>query len=179
VPITAEDLTGPPYWLVYGLPWPEDAAPGAMAEAAFAFAPLVTGPLRRAAKDVVYVADVYHSQVGGRVVFFSDLTRFLAQEHTSWQERRTEWELAFRQLDEGEGGATPVPCRYIQVSRRGHAILCDASVDGLTFFHSDGTRERVTEQERAAVRDAFADALARDWPPYIQDMIGRGLLTLA
>ena len=76
MPITAEDLANPPYWLVYGLPWPEDAAPDAMPEAAFAFAPLVTGPLRRAAKDVVYVADVYHREFGGRVVFFSDLTRF-------------------------------------------------------------------------------------------------------
>lgn len=179
MPITAEDLAHPPYWLIYGLPWPEDAAPGAMPEAAFAFAPLVTGPLRRAAKDVVYVADVYHREFRGRVVFFSDLTRFLTQEHTSWEERRTDWELAFRQLADGESGATPVPSRYIQVSRRGHAILCDPSVDGLTFFYTDGTQEQVTAAERQAVRDAFEQALARDWPPYIRDMIGRGLLTLA
>jgi hypothetical protein len=175
--ITVEDLKNPPYWLVYGLPWP--AGEGAeMAEAAFAFAPLVTPPLGPDARGVVQVADRYFKRYAerGRVVFFTDLTRFLTEEGSSWAGQRVDWENAFAQI--GEGGATPVVSRYMTVSRRAHIILCDASIEGVKVYYRQGGEEQISLAERQAVREAFAAQLAEDWPAYIQGLVDRGRLRI-
>ncbi|MGW3819719.1 hypothetical protein [Streptomyces sp. NPDC005046] len=58
-----------------------------------------------------------------------------------------------------------VPQLYMTLTQKAHAILCDASRDGLRLHYRDGDVEHVTPQVRADVHAAITTTLERDWPP--------------
>jgi hypothetical protein len=166
--------TAPPYWLVQALTWPTRVGDWSLARAAFVWAPSLAGPLPRAARDVQYVAEVYHQVRGGAVVFFSDLDGFLDEEGTSWSERRTDVRAA---LDQLMHGALAVPGLLLLIGRRAHRILADSghrpTLHGPDEPDSpsgpDGGAEPPSPAwEREAVREAVALQLAIDWPAHIR-----------
>jgi hypothetical protein len=61
-------------------------------------------------------------------------------------------------------------------TQKAHAILCDASREGIRLYYSSGDVEHVTPQIRRDVHDGIITNLERDWPPYIQGRIDRGAL---
>jgi hypothetical protein len=70
----------------------------------------------------------------------------------------------------------PVPRLYMTLVQKAHAILCDASRDGVRLYYPGGDVEHVTPQVRADVHAAITTSLERDWPSYIQGLIDRGAL---
>ena len=169
-------LLKPRYWLVIGTEW---TAPSGtpMAEAAVAFVPdaVPEQMLTRQSAMVLGFAGRYGAKhVDGRVVFFSDLTRMLSRENSSWLDFSVDWEKVVEELT---GPDAPFPSLALTLSQRGHAILCDASVEGMTLYTRDGSVERVTETERHDVHQALEDILVRDWPPYVQQLIDRGRIS--
>ncbi|MFD4863209.1 hypothetical protein [Streptomyces atratus] len=68
------------------------------------------------------------------------------------------------------------PQLYMTLVQKAHAILCDASRDGVRLYYPGGDVEHVTPQVRADVHAAITTSLERDWPPYIQGLIDRGAL---
>ena len=90
-------MTEPPWFLVTGLPWPEDQDDADVAEAAFAIAPDVTkavrpvGPDGKPAplgRDLALMLDAGSrcaAALGKGVLFISDITRWLADIELSWQ----------------------------------------------------------------------------------------------
>jgi hypothetical protein len=165
-------LYRPPCWLVTALP---SFPPGkAMAEAAYALAPHVTprehvGPN---AATVLQFAKHYAGGMRGRVVFFSDLTRWLTMTNSSWDAEGTDWEAAVDELINA-----PVPGLYMTISQRAYYILCDSSVNGMTLYHQDGTSEQIEPEERDAVHDAIEQQLANDWPSYIRELVKSGRIS--
>jgi hypothetical protein len=164
------ELLEPSCWLVFGLEWsaPEGQV---FAEAAYALAPSLVPRDRvgRDAADVLDLAEAYVRATPGRTVFFSDLTLWLDQSQTTWHERGTNWEAAMDELV-----SSPIAALYLTISRRAHMILSDASRQGAVIYYPDGTTEQITPQERQAVHDALEQQLRRDWPPYMQSVLGRG-----
>lgn len=153
----------PPAWMVFGLPWPEEAED--MAEAAYALAP-VTVPRSLVPPGLAAIldyAETYADRRGLRVVFFSDLTRWLYELGTSWPAQDIDWMEAHDVAVE-----LPILGLYLTVSHRAYLHLCDATLRGVTLHKLDGTTETPPPSEREDVRAALVDILARDWPDYVE-----------
>jgi hypothetical protein len=167
-------LEQPPYWLVIGMDWPGPTV--GMAEAAYALAPSIVprDAVPRVVADVLGVADVYiRRHPGRRSVWFTDLTRWMDEQGTSWAALNVDWEEALRTLPE-----CPTPGLHLTVSQRAHGIICDATRRGVTFHHPDGTGEQVTPTERDLVHHVLEERLAADWPPYIRSLQANGQLAV-
>src|SRR5947199_332687 len=115
-----DQLQLPPYWLVHALSWPARIDEWSLARAALVWVPALAGALPRAARDVRHVAQAYHQNHGGSVVFFSDLEAFLEKDHSGWRERRTEPREALDQILHGD---LAVPGLLLLISRYAHRIL--------------------------------------------------------
>jgi hypothetical protein len=161
-------LREPSWWLVHGLPWPEDAT--GMAEAAFAASPDATLTLRPQGADgqpvpvsrnlqaVLLAARAVAECTGARVVFVSDATLWLSERGRSWEKLGVDWAAALAELEQSCG-------LYVSVSETAHAIICSAA-RALTIHSPSGARV-VTDQERRLVKGQLAARLAADWPGYI------------
>jgi hypothetical protein len=165
-------LREPSWWLVHGLPWPEDAT--GMAEAAFATSPDATLTLRPQGADgqpvpvswnlqaVLLAARAVADRTGTRVVFVSDTTLWLTERGQSWEELSVDWATALAELEQSCG-------LYVSVSETAHAIICSAA-RVLTIHSLCGARV-VTDQERRLVKGQLAARLAADWPGYISRIL--------
>src|SRR5437763_12046829 len=90
-------MTNPSWFLVTGLPWPEDQADAEVAEAAFAVAPYVTQAVRpvgqdgepvRLGRDLALMLDAGSrcaAALGQRVLFLSGITLWLADIGLGWE----------------------------------------------------------------------------------------------
>ena len=161
-------LREPSWWLVHGLPWPEDAT--GMAEAAFASSQDATLTLRpqgangqpvpvsRDLQAVLLAAQAVADRTGARVVFLSEATLWLAGHGQGWEKLGVDWAAALAELERSCG-------MRISVSETAHSIICSASSE-LTIHSQSGVRV-VTDQERRLVKEQLAARLAADWPGYI------------
>jgi hypothetical protein len=167
----ADDLMHPAYWLVHGLPWHGD---GGMAEAAMAIAPemIPRQTLSRDAVQILGCADLYARKHGTQVVFFSDLTRMFTAAGTSWAQLGVDWESALREIGDG-----PFARLFLTISERAHLFICDPATD--TVLTAPGGVQEAAEAERRLVRQAITGKLAADWPPYMQQIINAGSISLA
>lgn len=168
-----DQLEAPPYWLVHALTWPARIDQWSLARAALVWAPALAGALPRAARDVRHVAEAYHKQHGGGVVFFSDLDAFLRSEQTSWRERRTDPRAALDQILDAD---LAVPGLLLLISRYAHRILAFNPRTPPRETGDAGVRSDPAWQ-REAVRRAIALQLAADWPAHIRRLIEEGRLT--
>ncbi|MDH6107915.1 hypothetical protein P3T36_006374 [Kitasatospora sp. MAP12-15] len=168
-------LLQPRYWLVQALAWPQ--ADGPYRECAQALVPpmIPRQMVPRDAADILTVADAYQGEhPTRRLVFFSDLTRWLDGQGSDWGRRGTDWEGGLRQLEEA-----PAPGLYLTLSQYHHTILGDASREGMTIYFSDGLVEKVTPEIRDAARAFMQQTLERDWPGYISRLIADGKIRTA
>ena len=165
-------MTDPAWFLVAGLPWPEDQAAAGMAEAAFAIAPPVTQAVRPAGadgkpiplgRDLALALDAGSQSAavfGKRVIFLSDITLWLSDTGRSWEHIGVNFLAAQNELEQQTTGL------FITVSRRAHMILCSAA-HRLTIYCTDGNVAEVTPEERELIRASFEARLNADWPSYI------------
>src|SRR5712691_525851 len=160
-----EWLLRPNYWLVSGLEWH-----GPMAEAALAIAPgtIPRDALSRHGAEVLRHADRYAREKAVSVVFFADLTRTLTLVGTSWADLGVDWEAALADL---QGGSYPT--LYLTISERAYVLLCSSAV---TVHVVSRKGVQPANDERELVRQALAERLSADWPPYIRDLIDSGRL---
>src|SRR5438552_17582638 len=105
-------MTSPSWFLVTGLPWPEDHAEDQVAEAALAIAPEVTQAVRPAdpggepsplGHDLALMLDAGSRcavALGKRVIFLSDITRWLADIGLSWEGIRVDFPGAQAELEQ-------------------------------------------------------------------------------
>ncbi|MFD0888640.1 hypothetical protein ACFQ08_29240 [Streptosporangium algeriense] len=169
-------LQEPAYWLVFALPWPDSQWDAELAEAAYVLSPPLVPRSRvpENAEGVFAVAHFYLKEnPGRRTVWFSDLTRWLAERDNSWQQVEVDWEAALQEIQE-----LPTFGMFLQVSKRGYMFLLDGSPDGMTVTYPGGERERLTARERETVHAAFEDKITRDWAGYIEEMAARGKIHL-
>jgi hypothetical protein len=165
-------MTDPSWFLVAGLPWPEDQPVAEMAEAAFAIVPVVTQVMRPVGadgkpvplgRDLALMLDA-GSQctfvLGKRVIFLSDITLWLSHTGRSWERIGVSFPAAQNELEQQKTGL------FITVSRRAHVILCSAART-LTIYCTDGNVAEVAPEERELVRASFEARLNADWPSYI------------
>jgi len=166
-------FTFPPYYLVYGLEWPDPRE--TMAEAAFALAPACVPKkgLPKDVDDVLVVSEVYaHEHPGQRMVWFTDLTLWLESKGTNWANMDIDWERALRTIPE-----LSILGLYMTISKRAYHHLINTA-ERMTVHYTNGTSEVLTAEEREKVHDAFIDQLDRDWPRLISEMIESGRLTV-
>jgi hypothetical protein len=165
-------MTDPSWFLVTGLPWPEDQGVAGMAEAVFAIAPDVTQAVRPVGadgkpvplgRDLTLMLDAGSQcadALGKRVIFLSDITMWLSDIGRSWEYIGVNFPAAQDELEQQKTGL------FITVSRRAHMILCSAA-HSLTIYCTDGSVAEVTPEERELVRASFEARLNADWPSYI------------
>jgi hypothetical protein len=165
-------MTDPSWFLVTGLPWPEDQAVAGMAEAAFAIAPDVTRVVRPVGADgkpvplgrdlalMLEAGSQCAAALGKRVLFLSDITLWLSGISLSWERIGVNFPAAQDELEQQKRGL------LITVSRRAHMILCSAA-HSLTIYCTDGNVAEVEPEERELVRTSFEARLNADWPSYI------------
>jgi hypothetical protein len=165
-------MTDPSWFLVAGLPWPEDQAAAGMAEAAFAIAPPVTQVVRPVGadgkpvplgRDLALVLDAGSqcaAALGKRVIFLSDITLWLSDIGQSWERIGVNFPAAQDELEQQTTGL------FITVSRRAHVILCSAA-HSLTIYCTDGNLAEVEPEDRELIRASFEERLNADWPNYI------------
>jgi hypothetical protein len=165
-------MTDPSWFLVAGLPWPEEKAVAGMAEAAFTIAPDVTQAVRPVGADgkpVPLGCDLALMLDGGsrcaaalgkRVIFLSDIPLWLSDTGRSWEHIGVNFPAAHEELEQQKTGL------FITVSRRAHMILCSAT-HRLTIYCTDGSVAEVAPEERELVRASFEARLNADWPSYI------------
>ncbi|QDO42889.1 hypothetical protein FNV62_36385 [Streptomyces sp. RLB3-17] len=168
-------LLSPAGWLVLGLPWPAETRDG-WGECAVAIAPpmiprsLVSQGAGIALDSATGLArDPNHGP--GKAVFFSDVTLWLDKQGKTWSDLGIDYEAVIDELLNAQ-----VPQLYLTLTKKAHAILCDASREGLRLHYPNGDVEHVTPQVRRDVHDGIAQSLTRDWPPYIQGLIDSGAL---
>ncbi|MEU5836333.1 hypothetical protein ABZ820_22065 [Streptomyces diacarni] len=168
-------LLHPDGWLVLGLPWPEQTRDG-WGECALAIAPEAI-PRSLVSKQAGTALDLAGALVRdpgegpGKAVFFSDVTLWLDKQGKDWGDLGIDYEAAIDEL-----AGAPVPQLYMTLMQKAHAILCDASREGLRLYYTSGEVEHITPQVRADVHTAITASLERDWPPYIQSLIDRGAI---
>ncbi|WKX73538.1 hypothetical protein [Streptomyces sp. XD-27] len=166
-------LLSPAGWLVLGLPWPTQTRDG-WGECATVIAPTMI-PRSLVSQGAGTALDVAAALAGdanegpGKVVFFSDITLWLDKQGTTWADLGIDHDAVLDELLNA-----PVPQLYLTLTQKAHAILCDASREGLRLHYPNGDVEHVGPQLRRDVHDGIAQSLERDWPPYIQGLIDRG-----
>ena len=165
-------MTHPSWFLVTGLPWPEDQNDAEVAEAAFAIAPDVTravrpiGPNGEPAPlgpDLALLLDAgarCAAARGKRVMFLSDITRWLAETGLSWDRIGVDFPTAQNELGQQSPGL------FIMVSSRAYTILCSTARD-LTVHYTDGSKAEVPPGERELLRASFEARLDADWPGFV------------
>jgi hypothetical protein len=107
----------------------------------------------------------------GKAVFFSDITLWLDKQGQTWADLGIDYDAVIEELLNA-----PVPQLFLTLSHKAHAVLCDASRQGLRLYYPDGGIEHVSPQLRRDVHDGITQSLERDWPPYIQGLIDDGVL---
>lgn len=165
-------MTNPSWFLVAGLPWPDDHANTEMAEAAFAIAPYVTEavrPLDADGKPIPLARDLSlmleagsrcAKALGKRVLFLSDITLWLDGIGLNWARIGVDFAIAQYELEQQS------PSLFLTVSQKAYAILCSANYN-LTIYYASGTKAEVPPEERELVRTSLESALDEDWPGYI------------
>lgn len=165
-------MTEPSWFLVTGLPWPEDQAETEVAEAAFAIAPPVTQVVRPVSpegkpvplgRDLALLLDAGSrcaAALGKRVVLLSDITRWLDDIGLSWQRIGVDFPAAQDELEQQPLGL------FITVSPRAYTILC-STAPNLTIYYTSGHKAEVPPEERELVRASFEARLGADWPAYV------------
>lgn len=168
-------LLSPVGWLVLGLPWPAETRDG-WGECALAIAPTMI-PRSLVSKGAGIALDLATGLARdpddgpGKAVFFSDVTLWLDNQGKTWADLGIDYEAVIDELLDAQ-----VPQLYLTLAQKAHAILCDASREGLRLYYPNGDVEHVTSQVRQDVHDGIAQSLARDWPHYIQGLIDSGAL---
>jgi hypothetical protein len=169
-------MTDPSWFLVTGLPWPEDHDGAEVAEAAFAIAPYMTQAVRPMGPDgkpvplghdlalMLDAGSRCAAALGKRVLFLSDITRWLADIDLSWERIGVDFSTA---QDELEGQS---PGLFIMVSRKAYTILC-STARNLTIHYTSGSKAEVPPEERELVRARLEGALDADWPNYIAEAL--------
>jgi hypothetical protein len=165
-------MTDPSWFLVTGLPWPEDQADAEIVEAAFAIAPSVTQAVRPVGPDgkpmplghdlalLLNAGSRCAAALGKRVIFLSDVTRWLVENGLDWERIGVDFPTAQEELEQQSPGL------FVTVSSRVYTILCSTARD-LTIHHTDGSMAQVPPEERELVRASFEARLDADWPGYI------------
>ena len=165
-------MTNPSWFLVAGLPWPEDQADAEMAEAALAIAPDVTQVVRPVDPDgkpiplghdlvlMLAVGSRCAAALGKRVIFLSDITRWLDDTGLSWERIGVDFPAAQAEVEQQSPGL------FVTVSSRAHMILCSAARN-LTIHYTSGRTAEVPPEERELVRASFETRLSADWPGYV------------
>jgi len=165
-------MTDPPWFLVTGLAWPEAPDDPEIAEAAFAIAPDVTravrpiGPEGRPAPlgpDLAFLLDAgarCAAALGRRVIFLSDITRWLPETGLSWDRIGVDFPTAQNELEQQSPGL------FIMVSSRAYTILC-STARNLTVHYTDGSKAEAPPGEREFLRADFEARLEADWPGFI------------
>src|SRR5215470_11832380 len=104
-------MTAPAWFLVTGLESPEDQADADVAEAAFAVAPSVTEAVRPVGSDgkpvpigrdlalMLSAGSRCAAALGKRVIFVSDITRWLADIGQSWDQIGVDFAAAQNELE--------------------------------------------------------------------------------
>ncbi|MEC3952576.1 hypothetical protein VMT65_05990 [Nocardia sp. CDC153] len=165
-------LVNPPCWLIFGLPWPDSATD--FAESAIAVAPssVPRNVVSQAGADVLDLATAIARDNGYRVIFLSDVTKWLdAQQQRTWADLGIDSEDVSLELTE-----TPILQLYMTLSQLGHALICDASRQGLTVHTPNGAWQ-TGPREREDLRSHLTISLQRDWPPYATDVYRNQLRT--
>jgi hypothetical protein len=165
-------MTDPSWFLVTGLPWPTDHDGAEMAEAAFAIAPHVTQAVRPVGPDgkpiplghdlalMLDAGSRCAAALGKRVIFVSDITRWLADIGLSWERIGVDFPTAQGELEQQSPGLLAT------VSPKAYMILCSATAKLVIHYTSGGTAE-LPHEERDLVRASFEARLNADWPSYI------------
>lgn len=142
------------YWLVVGLPWPDESV--RVAQAAYAVpAPFPAAGTAEIAA-VFTLAQAYTQRHPHEpVVWFADLTRWLDRLGLDWAGLGVvDWQRALDALPH-----MGLPGVSLSIDRRAHLVLCDASRHGMTLWHPAHRSERVTEQERGRLRSRMFEVL--------------------
>ena len=165
-------ITSPSWFLITGLPWPEDQPDAELAEAAFAIAPYVTQVVRQAGPDgkpvppgtdlarMLDAGSRCAAALGKRVLFVSDVTSWLADIGLSWERIGVDFPTAQDELEHQSLGLV------VTVSSRAYTILC-STARALTIHYTSGGAADVPPGERELVRASFEARLDADWPGYI------------
>ncbi|MBC9728184.1 hypothetical protein [Streptomyces sp. TRM68367] len=168
-------LLSPTGWFVLGLPWPAETG-GDWGECAAAIAPsmIPRSLVSQSAGTALDLASALATDAiegPGKAVFFSDVTLWLDKQGQTWASLGIDHEAVIDELLNA-----PVPQLFLTLTQKAHAILCDASRDGLRLHYPNGGVEHVSPQLRRDVHNGIAQSLERDWPPYIQGLIDSGAL---
>ena len=165
-------MTDPSWFLVSGLPWPEDQSDADVAEAVFATAPYVTQTVRPAGRDgkpvplgrdlatMLDAGSRCAAALGKRVLFLSDITRWLADIGLSWDRIGVDFETAQNELEQQAIGM------YLALSQRAYTILCSASRT-LAIHDTSGRTAEIPPEDRELVRAKLEEALDARWPEYV------------
>jgi hypothetical protein len=97
---------------------------------------------------------------GKRVIFLSDITRWLAETGLDWDRIGVDFPAAQNELEQQSPGL------FIMVSSRAYTILCSAARD-LTVHYTDGSKAEVPPGERELLRAGFEARLDADWPGFV------------
>jgi hypothetical protein len=180
VMLLATWMTDPSWFLVTGLPWPEDQADAEVAEAAFAIAPYVTQAVRPVGPDgepvplghdlalMLDAGSRCAAALGKRVLFLSDITLWLADIGLSWERIGVNFSAAQNELEQQGIGM------HLSLSQRAYAILC-STARTLTIYDASGRSAEVPSGDRELVRANFETALDADWPAYVTRVLAGAL----
>jgi len=157
-----------------------DADGAEMAEAALAIAPAVTQTVRPAGTDgqpiplgpdlalMLDAGSRCAAALGKRVLFVSDITRWLADTSRTWEEIGADFATAQNELEEQS------PALLVTVSRTAYGILC-STIGNLTINLDSYGKAEIMTDECEMLRTAFEAQLDADWPIYIRKELASAL----
>ena len=165
-------MTNPSWFLVTGLPWPDDQSEAEVAEAAFAIAPDVSQAVRPAGPDgkpvplgrdlamMLEAGSRCTAALGKRVLFLSDITRWLAGIGLNWDRIGVDFETAQNELEQQAIGV------YLALSQRAYTIVCSAA-HALTIHYTWGLIAEVPPGDRELIRAKLEEVLDARWSGYV------------
>jgi hypothetical protein len=171
-------MAEPSWFLVTGLAWPEGQDDAEIAEAAFAIAPSVTQVARPVGPDgepVPLGRDLARMLDAGsrcavalakRVIFLSDITRWLGDVGLSWERVGVDFPAAQNELEHQAVGL------YLELSQRAYTILCSIACT-LTIHYTSGDIVEAPPEERELLRAKLETALNAGWSGYVTQALAK------
>lgn len=165
----------PEFWLVWSLPWPENSH-REVEECLIAVAPETIPDVF--GDDVAQVIDMAKSchlaNPQRQVILFADVTKWLGDTGTSWDEIGVNWQGALDTLTAQANGDPGILATFLSATQQAWMLASTNSSVAVWMGPNGPVEDREVGMKRSMVRVSLANEIKKDWQQYVRQTIESG-----
>lgn len=168
------DPADPSFWLVWSLPWPEDSKRNTE-ECLIAVAPEtipdVYGTDVRRVLELAKQCALANPQ--RKVILFADVTKWLGDTGSSWDEMGINWSAALDTLADAN-----ILSSFLTATQQGWMLASTNSSVVVWMGPRGPVEDRSAGMQRSILRVNLANEIKKDWPRYVEQMRAEGRIAI-